>query len=120
MNQFRFNWRDKTFAVGARIGLVPISRRVRTVAHLLSAADHACYAAKEKGRDRVQVYQEDDAAFVRRHGEMNWVVRIQQTLEQDRFRLFSQPIQPLSPRRRPGSTSRCCCAWWRRRARPPA
>ncbi len=95
---------------------MPITREFRTVAHLLSAADHACYVAKEKGRNRIQVYQEDDATFVRRHGEMNWVVRIQQTLEQNRFRLFSQQIQPLSPQAARGSTSRCCCAWWRRTA----
>ena len=93
---FRFSWREKTFNVGASLGLVPIQRDFKTVAHLLSAADHACYVAKEKGRNRIQVYQEDDAAFVRRQGEMNWVVRIQETLEQNRFCLFSQSIQPLS------------------------
>jgi EAL domain-containing protein (putative c-di-GMP-specific phosphodiesterase class I) len=94
---FRFAWREKTFNIGASIGLVPISQEFKTVAHLLSAADHACYVAKEKGRNRIQVYQEDDAAFIRRQGEMNWVVRIQETLAQDRFCLFSQSIQPLSP-----------------------
>jgi len=96
IQRFRFTWRDKTFAVGASIGLVPISSEFRTVAHLLSAADHACYEAKDQGRNRVQVYHEDDATFVRRHGEMSWVVRIQRTLEEERFRLFSQQIQPLS------------------------
>jgi len=94
---FRFTWRDKTFPVAASLGVVPITRDFKAIAQLLSAADHACYVAKEKGRNRIQVYQEDDATFVRRHGEMNWVVRIQQTLEQNRFRLFSQHIQPLSP-----------------------
>jgi len=106
LQTFRFTWREKTFKVGASIGLVPITGGIggmggtgelRTVAQLLSAADHACYVAKEKGRNRIQVYQEDDDAFVRRQGEMSWVVRIQETLEQDRFCLFSQSIQPLSP-----------------------
>jgi diguanylate cyclase (GGDEF)-like protein/PAS domain S-box-containing protein len=97
LQTFRFTWREKTFKIGASIGLVPITAEFRTVAHLLSAADHACYVAKEKGRNRIQIYHEDDAAFVRRQGEMNWVIRIQETLEQDRFCLFSQSIQPLSP-----------------------
>jgi Amt family ammonium transporter len=95
---FRFTWRDKSFPVGASIGLVAINREWKTVAHLLSAADHACYAAKEKGRNRIQLYQENDATFIRRHGEMNWVLRIQQNLEQDGFCLFAQSLQPLSPR----------------------
>ena len=97
---FRFTWRDKTFPVGASIGIVPFAagRDWKTVTHLLSAADHACYAAKEKGRNRVQVYQEDDAAFIRRHGEMSWVMRVRQNLEEDGFTLFSQSLQPLSGR----------------------
>jgi diguanylate cyclase (GGDEF)-like protein/PAS domain S-box-containing protein len=97
LQSYRFNWREKTFSIGASLGLVAITREFKTVAHLLSAADHACYVAKEKGRNRIQVYQEDDAAFIRRQGEMNWVVRILETLEQNRFCLFSQSILPLSP-----------------------
>src|SRR5262249_13393629 len=56
LQKFRFQWRDKTFAIGASIGLVPITREYKTVAHLLSAADHACYVAKERGRNRIQLY----------------------------------------------------------------
>ncbi len=92
----RFNWQDKSFALAASIGVVPITRDFKSVAHLLSAADHACYVAKEKGRHRIQLYQEDDATFIRRHGEMSWVLRIQKALETDHFRLFCQRIHPLS------------------------
>ena len=98
LQEFRFTWREKTFQIGVSIGLVPVTSSFRSVAHLLSAADHACYVAKEKGRNRIQVYQEDDAAFIQRQGEMDWVVRIQETLEKDRFCLFTQSIQPLSER----------------------
>ena len=66
LQSYRFTWREKTFSIGASVGLVPITREFKTVAHLLSAADHACYVAKEKGRNRIQVYQEDDAAFIGR------------------------------------------------------
>lgn len=95
---FRFTWRDQSFPVGASIGIVPMDRDWQSVAHLLSAADLACRAAKEKGRNRVQVYQEDDAAFVRRQGEMSWVLRVQRNLEKDGFALFSQSLLPLSGR----------------------
>ncbi|HJX29231.1 MAG TPA: EAL domain-containing protein, partial [Thermoanaerobaculia bacterium] len=98
LQEFRFTWREKTFQIGVSIGLVPVTSNFRSVAHLLSAADHACYVAKEKGRNRIQLYQEDDAAFIQRQGEMDWVVRIQETLEKDRFCLFTQSIQPLSER----------------------
>jgi len=97
LQELRFVWRDKAFAVGASVGIVPVTRRFASVAQLLSAADHACYVAKERGRNRLQVYDEDDAEFIRRHDEMNWVVRIQKTLEEDRFQLFAQAIQPLAP-----------------------
>jgi len=95
---FRFTWRDRTLQVSASIGLVPLTAHVGSVAQLLSAADHACYLAKEKGRNRIQVYQEDDAAVVQRQGEMSWAVRIQKTLEDDRFCLFTQSVQPISER----------------------
>ncbi|HTQ80985.1 MAG TPA: EAL domain-containing protein, partial [Thermoanaerobaculia bacterium] len=98
LKRLPYLWQEKSFAVGASIGLVPVTRAFQTVAQLLSAADHACYLAKEKGRNRIQVYQEDDAEFVRRNDEMNWVVRIHQTLRENRFRLFSQEIRPLSER----------------------
>ena len=96
LNRFRFGWQDKRFAIGVSIGLVPISGGTESLAQVLSAADHACYVAKERGRNRVQVYQRDDAEVVRRTDEMNWVVRIHKTLEEGRFRLYAQRIERLA------------------------
>jgi Amt family ammonium transporter len=102
LQELRFSCQGATFPLGASVGVVPVDHRFADMADLLSAADHACYVAKEKGRGRVQVYQPEEAEFVRRHGEMEWVVRLQQTLEQDRFRLWAQEIRPLGPAAEPG------------------
>ena len=61
----------------------------------MSAADIACYAAKNKGRNRVQVYQAGDRELIKQHSETQWVVQINQALEENRFRLYSQPIVHL-------------------------
>ncbi len=95
LSVLRFRWQDRTFAIGGSIGIAPISASFTSVAHLLSAADHACYVAKDKGRDRVQVYQADTDEFQRRDAELNWVLRIQETLARDRFVLYAQEIRRL-------------------------
>jgi EAL domain-containing protein (putative c-di-GMP-specific phosphodiesterase class I) len=61
----------------------------------LRAADMACYMAKEKGRNRVQVYHADDSELSLRFGEMAWVQRLHMALEENRFCLYAQEISPL-------------------------
>ena len=95
LQDFRFVWQDRSFTVGASIGLVPIKPGVDTLASVFRAADDACYAAKDQGRNRVHLYQPDDHELAQRHGEMQWVPRIQEALASNRFSLFYQPIIPL-------------------------
>lgn len=96
IKEFRFEWEEKTFGIGASIGLVEITESSGSAARLLSAADTACYAAKDSGRNRVQIYQPDDEEMARRHGEMHWVARIAKAFEEERFLLYFQPIVPLN------------------------
>lgn len=89
---FRFTWKDKTFAIGVSIGIVTIEGSEGTVSDAMRAADTACYVAKDRGRNRVHVFQEDDEELGRRHGEMEWVARITRAIEENRFELYFQPI----------------------------
>ncbi|MDX1654332.1 MAG: EAL domain-containing protein [Candidatus Competibacteraceae bacterium] len=97
VRSFRFIWADKAFTIGVSVGLVPINHRSENLAQLLAAADSACYAAKEAGRNRIWVYQPNDDELTRRQGEMQWVSRITQALEHDRFCLYFQEIKSLKP-----------------------
>ncbi|MEN6585168.1 MAG: EAL domain-containing protein [Sulfuricella sp.] len=94
---FRFMWQDKSFEVGISIGLVEITASSGNPATVMSNADAACYAAKEGGRNRVQVYLEDDIELARRHGEMQWISRISKAFEEERFRLYYQEIAAVMP-----------------------
>jgi len=95
IRDYRFVWEERTFRLGASIGVVPISPENEDVASLLSAADSACQAAKEAGRNRVYSFQENDIDLMRRRREMQWAARINNALEEGRFELFRQTILPL-------------------------
>ncbi|MGH8286589.1 MAG: diguanylate cyclase domain-containing protein, partial [Steroidobacteraceae bacterium] len=95
VRNFRFVWEERTFRLGASIGVVPISADNEDVASILSAADSACGAAKEAGRNRVHSFEENDLDLMRRRREMQWAARINNALEESRFELFRQTIQPL-------------------------
>ena len=95
ISDFRFTWDDRTFRLGASIGVVPITPATDDVAALLTAADSACAAAKDAGRNRVYSYQENDIDLMKRRKEMQWAARISNALEENRFELFRQTIKPL-------------------------
>jgi diguanylate cyclase (GGDEF)-like protein len=92
IEDFRFRWDNVSFHVGCSIGLTAITSDTDNIAEPLSAADVACYAAKELGRNRLHVYQADDKNFVKRRKEMQWISRINEALDENRLALFHQPI----------------------------
>jgi diguanylate cyclase (GGDEF)-like protein/PAS domain S-box-containing protein len=95
--QFRFMHDGKTFKITASIGLVCIDSDSGDLHGLLSAADAACYMAKEKGRNRVWVHLPDDAELQQRRGEMQMISRLTHAVEENRFALYAQAIEPLFP-----------------------
>jgi diguanylate cyclase (GGDEF)-like protein len=95
MSNFRFSHDDRSFRVGASIGLVPVDDRWTTTAAIMQAADASCYAAKEAGRNRVHLWLDTDTAIRVRAGEMQWAMRIEHALDQNQFVLHAQRIEEL-------------------------
>ncbi len=92
---FRFMHQEHSFEIGVSIGLVPVNQTNRNVTELLSAADVACYAAKDAGRNRIHVYEPGDREMQKRRGELSWVSQIGKALDEDRMQLHYQPIVPV-------------------------
>jgi len=93
IRDYRFIWQDGVLAVGVSIGIVEITKETATVANLMSAADVACYTAKDAGRNRVELYQADRVP--ERHREMHWVSKLTRACDDSSFELFYQPIVPI-------------------------
>lgn len=92
VQEYRFVWQDKIFTVGVSVGLVQVGRESGSIREILSAADSACYVAKQRGRGRVHVYSAKDEATARQRGEIHWLGLLQSALKEDRFKLHTQSI----------------------------
>ena len=89
---YRFVWKDKIFDIGVSIGLVEISHASGTLQDVMSAADSACYMAKQQGRGQVHIYSARDEAVARERGDIQWLRQLQTALHEDGFQLAVQPI----------------------------
>lgn len=96
IRDYRFVWRDQIFSVGVSIGLVELGRESGSIEDTLSAADSACYVAKQQGRGRIHIYSARDEAVARQRGEIVWLQRLQAALKENRFELHVQPIVAIA------------------------
>ena len=95
---YRFVWKDKIFNIGISIGLVEISHVSGTVQDVMSAADSACYVAKQEGRGKVHIYSARDEAIARERGDIQWLRELQSALHDGGFELAVQPIIAMHSR----------------------
>ncbi|MCG8368199.1 MAG: EAL domain-containing protein [Pseudanabaenales cyanobacterium] len=92
IQSFRFLYAGKVFSIGVSIGVVPITSKRMDTEQVLRLADAACYTAKNKGRNRVQVYHPEDADIAQQSADSHWFSRITEALDANQFRLYHQTI----------------------------
>jgi len=94
IHDFHFRWGVDSQALAASVGLLQLPAAIRSAEAALAAAESACMRAKESGGNRLELSRPDDA---RSHpqGAAHWIQKLNQALEQNRFRLFCQSIVPL-------------------------
>ena len=96
VREYRFIWYDKTFSVGASIGIALLADASQTTREVLKTADMACYMAKEMGRNRVHLFTPGDTELLKRETEMSLISHIHDALDNDRFILYHQTILPIN------------------------
>ncbi len=92
---------NRQLDVSASIGVAGIDAQTEGIVGVMASAEIACKAAKDSGRDRIQVFEEDNTSLVRRSEEIEWIGRVQQALREDMFELHCQPVAPLASDRWP-------------------
>jgi Amt family ammonium transporter len=92
----RFTWEDRTFRIGASIGMVILNAETSDLQEAMSAADAACYLAKERGRNRYIVHAGAEDTVMQRRQEMEWVRLLHGAMENESFQLHYQNIESSS------------------------
>jgi EAL domain-containing protein (putative c-di-GMP-specific phosphodiesterase class I) len=95
VEDFRFVHDNRMFKIGVSIGMVEITADMQDLGDITSYADAACYAAKDNGRNQIHLFRLQDDDLAKRHVEMEWVSRINEAMDDNRFCLYCQPILPL-------------------------
>lgn len=95
VSAIEFPWQDQVFSVTASIGVTHTLGLTGGVSELLSAAGSACHVAKQRGGNRVEFYQRDDAAMHWQDDQRRWMTHVQNAITNDAFALFVQKIVPI-------------------------
>jgi len=86
---------QRTLDVTTCVGLAQVNRDTEGIVGVMASAEIACKAAKDGGKDRIEVFEEDNTTLVRRSEEIEWIGRVQEALRNDEFVLYCQAVLPL-------------------------
>lgn len=100
ISNFQFYWETESFTIGASIGIVALEDERMTPIEAMKKADSACYAAKESGRNRIHAFSDDDILVAQLNDEVQWVARLQHSIEQGEMIIYKQDIMPISKDKR--------------------
>jgi len=87
---------DKSLQITMSIGIAEFNRVSGKDGNALTTARMACESAKDHGRDRIEVYDEQNQSIIRRYDDMQLVAEIQQAIDADAFELLAQEIKSLT------------------------
>ncbi len=82
--------------VSISIGVALLDTAAGELMHSLAAAETACKAAKDRGRNRVEVYKANDVSLVRRFADINIAGQLRAAIDAGRLQLHSQLILPFA------------------------
>ena len=95
ISQFRFMYQGKLFDISACIGVLALNKEIGNCSQALRYADLACTVAKEQGSNKVHVYEATDEAMLKHENQMQWVTRINEGIDENKFQIYRQEIQSL-------------------------
>lgn len=98
IEQIVFAGKDRTFQVGASIG-VALVREESTAETVMGEADSACYTAKSRGRGRVATYESESGEIARLIADTDWSTRIREAMRDGSLQLYYQPIIAIPDRK---------------------
>lgn len=93
---FRFVCKERVFQVGVSIGLTTFDGTVLNTEEVVQMADHACYVAKEKGRNQIYCQRPGDSISAHRNSDIDWISRLREAMRESRLQLHYQPIADAS------------------------
>src|SRR5688572_19087697 len=89
---------DARYRLSISLGVTPYSGRDSDLGRSLAEAESACKAAKDRGRNRLESFQENDVSIIRRFTDINVATDVRGALAENRLRLEAQMIVPFGTR----------------------